>query len=356
MSCGDDASWGTDRVSVVLTGGCGLVGANLLRRLLADDPERALVVVDLSAPDELLRQFLGADLARARFIEADVSDAAALASALAEVEPASVEAVVHAAVLDNVPEWEREEPRAYIDVNVGGTVNLLEWARSLPALAAFVYISSGSVYGEPTPGLSDAPQHEDGPLNPPEFYAVTKYFAEHVTRRYGELFGLDVRQVRLSGVYGPMERPTAGRKSMSPVHALARSLATPHPLRITARTLDSVGDYVSAEDVADGLVRLLASHHPGYPVYNLADGRLTTFRELLGLFAKAGGAVTVEVVDDAADADLDLDPANRLARWNAYDIARARSDLGWSPRPLSEQVSSYLSWLGNEDVRRCLAG
>jgi dTDP-glucose 4,6-dehydratase len=343
-------------MNVLLTGGCGLVGANLLRRLLADDPDREVFVIDLSPPDELMRQFLGADFERATFIQADVSEAGALADGLAAIDPAPLRAVFHAAILDNVPEWEHADPRRYIDVNVGGTANLLEWARSLPALVAFVYVGSGSVYGEPGPGTGAAPQHEDGPIDPPELYAITKYFAEHVSRRYGELFGLAVRRVRLSGVYGPMERPTAGRRLLSPVHAVARSAATGAPLRITARTLDSVGDHVSAEDVADGLVRLLATRRPAHPVYNLADGHLTTFRELLAIFAGAGRAATVEVVDDAADADLDLDPANRLARWNAYDITRARADLAWAPRPLAEQVSSYLAWLDGDDVRRCLWG
>jgi dTDP-glucose 4,6-dehydratase len=208
-----------------------------------------------------------------------------------------------------------------------------------------VYVGSGSVYGEPRPGTPLGPQGEDGPVDPPEMYAVTKYAAELVARRYGTLFGLDVRRVRLSGVFGPMERPTAGRKLMSPVHAVAGAVATDEPLRITARTLDSVGDHVSGEDVADGLARLVAAERASYPVYNLADGRLTTFRELLGLVEDSGASVTVEIVDDPRDAELDLDPANRLARWNAYDVSRAREDLGWSPRPLSEQLASYLAWL-----------
>jgi UDP-glucose 4-epimerase len=342
-------------MNAVLTGGCGLVGANVLRRLIADDPDRQVLVVDLSPPDELVRGFLGAELERATFIQADVSDAGVLADALATVDPASVGTVVHAAILDHMPEWELADPRAYINVNVSGTANLLDWVRRLPHLAAFVYVGSGSVYGEPAAGLSDAPQHEDARLDPPEFYAITKYFAEHVSRRYGELYGIDVRSVRLSGVYGPMERATAGRKSLSPVYELARAAVTGGPLRVTARTLVSVGDWVSAEDVADGIVRLAQIPTAAFPVYNLADGHLTIFRDLLDLFAEAGGAVTVEVVEAAADADLDLDPANRLARWNAYDITRARTDLGWSPRPLSEQIARYLAWFGDDGVRRCLA-
>ena len=339
-------------MTVLLTGGCGLVGANLLRRLL-EDPEAEVIVLDLSAPDELLRQFLGTAVERATFIQADVSSAEGLAAGLSDVDTAGVRAIVHGAILDHVPQWERDNTRAYVDVNLGGTINVLEWARRLPALDVFLYVGSGSVYGEPSPGTpDDGPQGEDGPMDPPEMYAITKYAAELVARRYGTLFGLDVRRVRLSGVFGPMERPTSGRRLMSPVHALARAAVTEAPLRVTARTLDSVGDHVSAEDVADGLARLIAVERVAYPVYNLADGRLTSFRELLDLVEAAAIGVTVEVVDDASEADLDLDPANRRARWNAYDIRRARDDLGWSPRPLAEQLTSYLAWLGADPGRR----
>jgi nucleoside-diphosphate-sugar epimerase len=331
-------------MAVLVTGGCGLVGASLVHRLLAER-EAEVVVVDLSPPDALVRRLLGSALERVTFIEADVSNAAGLEAALAGVDPARVRAIVHAAILDHVPGWERDNTRAYVDVNLGGTINLLEVARRLPALRAFVYVGSGSVYGEPGPGTPLGLQGEDGPVDPPEMYAITKYAAELVVRRYGTLFGLDVRRVRLSGVFGSMERPTAGRKLMSPVHAVAHAIGAAVPLRITARTLDSVGDHVSGDDVAEGLARLVAAERPAHPVYNLADGRLTTFRELLGLVEQSGASVTVEIVDDPRDAELDLDPANRLARWNAYDTARAREDLGWSPRPLAEQLASYLAWL-----------
>jgi nucleoside-diphosphate-sugar epimerase len=337
-------SWVAERMPVLVTGGCGLVGASLVHRLLAE-PEAEVIVLDLSPPDELVLRLLGSSVERVTFIQADVSSAAGLEAALAAVDCAGVWAIVHAAILDHFPGWERDNTRAYVDVNLSGTINLLEVARRLPALRAFVYVGSGSVYGEPGPGTPLGLQGEDGPIDPPELYAITKYAAELVVRRYGTLFGLDVRRVRLSGVFGAMERPTAGRKLMSPVHAVARAFATGAPLRITARTLDSVGDHVSGEDVADGLARLVAAEHAAHPVYNLADGRLTTFRELLGVVEESGVSVTVEIVDDPGAADLDLDPANRLARWNAYDVSRAREDLGWSPRPLSQQLASYFAWL-----------
>jgi nucleoside-diphosphate-sugar epimerase len=250
----------------------------------------------------------------------------------------------------HVPEWELERPRAYVETNVLGTANVLEWARTQTRLERFVYISTGGVYGEQSPASSETPQSEDGPLAPPELYAISKHASEQIVRRYGELFALDVRRVRLSGVFGPLERRTVSRTLMSPVHTLAHAALLGRPLTVTARTLDSVGDHISAEDVADGIASLARVPAPAHDVYNLALGRLTTFRELLAAAEEAGAPVELEIVERAADAALDLDPANRRARWNAYDIARARADLGWEPRPLVEQLRTYVSWLREHEL------
>ena len=327
--------------AILLTGGNGLVGANLTRRLLEREPDREIVVVDRQPPTPLLDALLGAERARVTFLAGDIDDPHAF-DALGRDR---VSVVIHAAMIAHVPEWERDRPRAYVQTNVLGTANVLEWARTLTRLERFVYISTGGVYGEPSPGSSEGPQPEDGPLAPPELYAITKHASEQIVRRYGELFGLDVRRVRLSGVFGPLERRTPSRTIMSPVHALAHAAVLGRPLAVTRRTLDSVGDHISAEDVAAGIAALACAPLPAHDVYNLAHGRLTTFRELLATAAEAGAPVRLEIVEHPGEADIDLDPLNRRARWNAYDIERARSDLGWEPRPLVEQLRTYLSWL-----------
>jgi dTDP-glucose 4,6-dehydratase len=332
--------------ATLITGGFGLVGANLTRRLLAASPVSRVVVLDREPPGPLVQAFLAAHRDRLDVVVADITDA----RAFAELERFQVDVVVHAAMVAHVPEWELERPRAYVDANIVGTANVLEWARRLPALSRFLYVSTGGVYGEQTSQSSESPQSEDGPLDPPELYAISKYASELIVRRYGELFSFDVRFVRLSGVFGPLERPTVGRTIMSPVYSLMHAAVRGAPLTVTARTLDSVGDHISAEDVADGLARLVAAPRPAHETYNLAHGSLTTFRELLDAARLSGSAVALQVVEGAHEAEIDLDPANRRARWNAYDIGRARRDLGWHPRPLAEQLASYARWLSEHEL------
>jgi nucleoside-diphosphate-sugar epimerase len=325
----------------LITGGNGLVGSNLTRHLLASRPGCEVVVVDREGPSELVERFLGVHRERRELVLGSITDAGVLAA----IDPARIDVVIHGAMVAHVPEWEVANPRAYVDTNIVGTANVLEWARTLPSLARFVYISTGGVYGEESPESSETPQSEDGPLAPPELYAISKYASELLVRRYSELYGFDHRMVRLSGVFGPLERPTVSRTIMSPVCTLVHAAVEGRPLRVTRRTLDSAGDHISAEDVAGGLSLLAAAGSPAHVTYNLAHGVLTSFRELLAAAEAAGLTVDLQLVERADDADIDLDPVNRRARWNAYDITRARSDLGWQPRPLFEQLASYAAWL-----------
>jgi nucleoside-diphosphate-sugar epimerase len=327
------------RTIYLLTGGCGLVGANLARHLLATRPGCEVVVLDRDPPIPLVDRFLGEHRDRLTFAQRDLTDPTAFDG----LERATV--VIHAATVTHVPEWEAATPRRYVDVNLVGTANVLEWARWLRSLERLVYVSTGGVYGDQSEASSEAAQSEDGPFAPHTLYAISKHASELLVRRYAELFAFDHRVVRLSGVFGPLERPTGSRTGMSPVHALMHAAVAGRPLRMTARTLESAGDHISAEDVADGLARLAHAAAPAHRTYNLAYGSRTPFRELLESVRRAGLALDVQLVEQPEDAELDLDPAQRRARWNAYDIARARSDLGWRPRPLVEQLTSYADWL-----------
>jgi len=102
-----------------------------------------------------------------------------------------------------------------------GTVAALDWARTQPKLRRFVYVSSGSVYRNHGPDRPGEPLPEDGYVMPRRLYAISKFASELITERYAELFGLPIASVRLSSVYGPMDRATptdnsATRRTRSP--------------------------------------------------------------------------------------------------------------------------------------------
>ncbi len=327
------------RRTYLVTGAFGLVGANLTRHLLASRPGCTVIAVDREAPGADVERFLAVDGGRLEVVQADITDPAAFE------DVGHVDVVVHGATVTHVAAWEAATPRRYVDTNIVGTTNVLEWARTCTHLERLVYIGTGSVYGDGTPASSETPQSEDGPLAPHHLYSISKYASELLVGRYAELFGFDHRVVRLSGVFGPLERPTGSRMLMSPVCTLAHAAVAGRPVRVTSRTLDSAADHVSAEDVADGIARLADARAPAHRTYNLANGSLTPFRELLEDAAQASLPVELELVERPEDADIDLDPARRGGRFNAYDITRAARDLEWRPRPLAEQLASYARWL-----------
>jgi nucleoside-diphosphate-sugar epimerase len=111
-----------------------------------------------------------------------------------------------------------------------GTVNALEFARRLPSLRCFIYVSSGAVYGEALAGTPDVSVPENGHVAPAEFYGITKYASELITRYYCRAFGLPVVGVRLSGVYGPMDRATPARNVQSMVYCLVQLALAGRPL------------------------------------------------------------------------------------------------------------------------------
>lgn len=334
-----------------MTGGCGFVGSNIARTWVRGDDARRAVVLDISSPDAAAVAWFSDVAGRVEFVQADLRDPLALAGVSS---PETITHVVHAAMIAHVPEWERSDPRRFLDVNIGGTVNVLEWARALPALGRLVYVSTGGVYGDPTASSPSEPQPEDGPFNPPELYPISKLACEAIARRYAALFEIDLRITRLSGVFGPMERRTSGRTIMSAGHAIATAVSVGRPLRVSRRSLAAGGDFLSAEDIADGTVRLLTApaHALHHDAYNLAFGTFTGLQELLEAAQLAAPALQIEIVDSADDADIDMDPGDRLARWNAYAIDRARADLGWAPRRLQAQLESYLSWVEGDRRRR----
>ena len=336
-------------MTVLVTGGTGFVMSNVVKHLLQTHVKATAIILDLAPFEGLVVDFFSPVQERVFHFQGDIRDREFLDQISADW---SITHVVHAAMIAHVPQWEQESPAKFIDVNVMGTVNVLEWARQLEGLQRFLYVSSGDVYGEPQPGTSESPHHETGTLDQPELYAISKYASEQIVRRYGELFEMDTCRVRFSGVFGPMERPTPGRAIMAMPYHMVRSVIEQRPLRLTAETLEAGADFISAEDIGYALPALLRADALRYNVYNVAYGHFTTVPEVLDAFKTAVPHFEHEVVTPD-QADIIRDPTRRLARWNAYDIERISSELGWTPRPIAEQMASYFDWVMEDPEKRC---
>lgn len=319
----------------LVTGTSGFVMSVLIERLLHHEPEATVTGVDLHSSDATLEGHFHAVRDRLRWASLDVRDAEGVRELVRSAAP---HVIVHGATVTHDPTFERENPGRFLDVNTLGTANLLDAARETPALQRFILASTGAVYG-------DNPQQvltEQSTPSPDEMYGISKWAAERTAMRYSDLYDLPLTVVRLTKMFGPMERPTLGRRAMSLPHHLAAALVAGKRLVVTERTLRASGDWLNATEAAKAVRMLAAQQQRGGRVYNLASGVRTTVSELVALF----GEDLVEVAEPT-DAAFDMNPADDHGKNGVLARERIADELGWNCGPLGAQVSAYIEWVWN---------
>jgi UDP-glucose 4-epimerase len=338
-------------MTLLVTGATGFVMSVLGRYWLDAFAGERLVVLDAAAPDAAALRYFASVAHRLDIVVADVTQPDTWRAALGA---ANITHIVHGATVTPLSrgtaaeaqrEPEAENPGRIIDVNVMGTVALLDWARTLPALQRFIYVSSGAVYKHHGPDRPGEPLPEDGYVMPRRLYGISKLASELITERYGDLFGLPTASVRLSSVYGTMDRVTPSRNFRHVPNRIAHmALAGVQLVRVN--TLAAVGDYIHVEDVARAIVSLLRAPALRYSAYNIAAGATATVGDLVRWAAEKTPGFHAEITA-AADADIVQDAASSDGMWGAYDISRISAETGWKPRPVREALHAYMDWIGS---------
>jgi UDP-glucose 4-epimerase len=338
-------------MTLLVTGAAGFVMSVLGRHWLEADPAARLVVLDASPLDAEARRYFAPLMERMSIVTADVTRPETWHAALAG---AGVTHIVHGATITPISrgsaseakrEPEAESPARIVEVNLMGTVAVLEWARALPNLKRFIYVSSGAVYKHHGPDRPGEPLPEDGYVMPRRLYGISKLASELVSERYGDLFGLPVASVRPSSVYGTMDRVTETRDMRHPPNRIAH-MAVEGVKRVRVNTLDAVGDYIHSEDVARAIVSLLRAPRLGYSTYNVAYGATTSIGDMVRWAAEKMPGFGAELVP-AEQADILQDPTLRDGMWGAYDISRIFHDTGWKPRPMRAALHAYMDWIAS---------
>ncbi len=307
-------------MNILVTGGLGFVGINLVR-VLAQQASVQVIAADLLPWDESMRRFLEPVGDRVTAAHLDVRDAGALQELIANYQ---ITTILHAAAITATEQQERERTAEVVAVNLVGAINVLNCALSNPRVERVLLVSSSGVYGTPHPRRTKA-QQEGDTLDLSNLYAITKYSAELLAARYAQLSGKRIASVRLPAVYGPMERPLHSRSNISTIGKLMTALRQDQMIRVTGATIRR--DWTYAAEIGSALALLLKAARWRHSVYNVSCGVAISFAEVVETFAAHG--LRYEWVDDPSQADVAMRPQQERT---ALNISRLQRETGFYPR------------------------
>jgi UDP-glucuronate 4-epimerase len=314
---------------ILLTGAAGFIGSHLGERLAArGDEVIGLDNFDAFYPRAVKELNLRALRASPRFrlVEGDVRAPADLEAAFAAA--GAVDTVVHLAALAGVQPSLREPERFY-DVNVMGTVRLLEAARAR-GVRRVVFASSSSVYGAD----SAVPFRESDPCGKPVSpYAATKRAGELLTYSAHHLGALAITCLRYFTVYGPRQRPDLA------IRKFTRLLAAGQPIELYGDGATS-RDYTWVDDIVDGTVAAIDQQardgEPRHRIYNLGGSRATPLQHLVEAIAAALGTTPAIVRKPEQPGDM---------KHTHADVSLAARELGYAPRvSIDEGIPRFVAW------------
>lgn len=343
-------------MKILVTGTAGFIGFYLAKRLLEDGHE----VVGLDSINDYYdvrlkygrlretgieesaveygKEVRSGKYPGYRFVKLDLTDGERLDALLGRER---FDVVVNLAAQAGV-RYSLENPRAYVDSNVVGFLNVLEGCRH-HGVGHLVYASSSSVYGL----NANVPFKEDSSIaHPVSLYAATKKGNELMAHVYSHLFGIPTTGLRFFTVYGPWGRP-----DMSP-HLFTSAILEGRPIKVFNHG-DMLRDFTYIDDIIEGVVRVIhhvsepdgtwraeepnpASSCVPYRVYNIGNSSPVKLLDFIEALERACGKEAVKEY-------LPMQPGD-VFQTNA-DVTRLERDMGYKPSmPLEEGVRRFVEW------------
>jgi nucleoside-diphosphate-sugar epimerase len=305
--------------TVVVTGGAGFIGSNIVRRLLKD----GATVVVLDDFYTGIESNLPSSHPKLEIVRGSVTDFDLVREVIK-----GADRVIHEAARNIIVST--RNPREDYEVNIGGTLNVLLAVREAK-VRRVVYSSSASVYGNPR----YLPINEDDATNMLSPYAVSKFAGENYCRAFYESYGLSTAVVRYSNVYGPMQRPD--NPYCGVVAKFFDWAMRGEPPRIHGDG-EQTRDFTYIDDVVEATLLATFSAKAEGQVYNIGTGRETTINQLARLIIEITGAEVEPVYIDRRDIDN--------IRRRVLNIEKIRRELRWVPSVTIEQgLRRTYQWL-----------
>jgi UDP-glucuronate 4-epimerase len=311
--------------TVLVTGGAGFIGSHLCERLLKEN--HRVLCLDNFDPfydpnikkrhvEEIRKQYPG----QFELVLEDIRNQEHM-SAIFKTNRIGL--VVHLAARAGVRP-SLADPLLYQDVNIRGTVTLLE-ACKIHGTQRFLFASSSSVYGENQRVPFSEGDLDIQPISP---YGATKRAGELLCYTYHHLYGMDVACIRIFTAYGPRQRPEMA------IHKFTRLIDQGEKVPFYGDG-SSRRDYTYIDDLLEGILAA-TQNLKGFEVYNLGQSQTTSLKEMIALIEKALGK-------KAKIEPLEAQPGD-MSRTFA-DITKARERLGYHPAvTIEEGIQRFVDW------------
>ncbi|AMJ63781.1 NAD-dependent epimerase/dehydratase family protein [Bosea sp. PAMC 26642] len=322
---------------VLIFGGVGFVGLNIAERFLRAGDE--VVLFDRAPLPETARAAFSGLSGALTAIVADVTDAAAVTEAIVP----GVDVVVMGAAITAGSARDAADPEAILRVNLLAQVPILR-AAAASGVRRVINLSSAAAYG--AAGEREPELTEETPGDPAGLYAITKWASERVGNRLGGLWGLDVVSLRLSGVFGPWERATGVRDTLSP-HCQILAAAVAGEAAILPRP--GLRDWIYAPDVADAVHVIAGAPTLRERLYNISTGLRFSALDWGIALAKEFPGFLCRLAEAGEEATIDLHgPGDRAP----LAVTRMADEFGWQAATSGAESAAHLAaWWRAHGVR-----
>jgi UDP-glucuronate 4-epimerase len=316
-------------MSILLTGAAGFIGFHVAKALL-DRGERVLGIDNLNDYYDVRLKEARLDQLRASrgftFAKLDVADRGGV---LALVDShRDLRSIIHLAAQAGV-RYSLENPYAYVDANVMGTLVMFEAARRIDGLTGITYASSSSVYGANRQQPFSVEDRVDQPVS---LYAATKRSCELLAHTYSRLYGLPATGLRFFTVYGPWGRPDMA------AYLFTSAILAGRPIKVFNHG-KMARDFTYIDDIVAGTI---AAHDrppadgAGHRLYNLGNHRPEKLLDFIAVIERTLGRTARKEL-------LPLQPGDVPESF--ADITASRRDLGFDPKTTIEVgLARFVEW------------
>ena len=315
---------------ILVTGGAGFIGSHLTEKLLLEG--YFVVVVDNFDPfysSQIKQNNINGCINNENFrlVNADITNVENFEKSL---EPYSFDIIIHLAAKAGVRP-SILDPLSYQNTNVGGTQNLLEFARKMK-INKFIFASSSSVYGiNPKIPWSES----DNVLMPISPYASTKISGELLGHVYSHLYGINFIALRLFTVYGPRQRPDLA------IYKFANNIQNGKPILLYGDG-STFRDYTYVDDIVSGIISSISYNNSDFEIFNLGNNSSVKLTDLIN---------TIENVfhQKAVILKKPMQPGDVPGTF--ADISKAQKLLGYHPDTnLYSGLEKFRDWYQASEI------